>query len=581
MPAPRRPVVLAVDDEPQFLGLLGSLLGGIADVLTATSGGEAVELAYLSTPDLVLMDAVMPGMDGFEALERLRTLPAAQDLPILFLSALASDEDIARALEQGALDFIRKPFHPGQLLAKVRNHLEAKATRDGLRALALRDGLTGLSNRREFDRTLEREWDGARRGAASLALVMVDVDRFKAYNDAFGHAEGDACLRKVAQALAQALPRRQDVLARYGGEEFAAILPRTGLEDAAQVAGRMRAAVEDLALPAAPGGGPAVTVSLGVAATLPLPSQLPEDLVIRADRALYRAKHGGRNRVETERTGDPVPAEIPRKVPRRPAFGRPSLLLVEDDPRMAALLEQRLAFLGAQVQRVTSAEEAARHLGEALPDLVLCDTMLPGLDGFGFCRAFKEDPRGAGLPFVILTSLSRELRQRALSAGADDYLSKTAPDPVFRMRVRANLELGLHRAAGLPPGPAPGLLLGRPGPGRDQVKDQMRAVGIPVLEAEPGPEALDRVVSGSPGFITALVEGPELGAWVEALRNLPAGRNLPLLGVAPRNRPEGLAALQGEFQDRIPLPLTALEARHRILAAARLGRARARFLAPG
>jgi len=176
---------------------------------------------------------------------------------------------------------------------------------DELRHLSSLDGLTGVLNRRSFDERLEREWRRAGRDAASIAVLMVDIDHFKRYNDHYGHQAGDACLQRLARALGGTVARPADLVARYGGEEFAIILPDTDLDGAARVGETARLTVDGLALPhAASRVAPHVTISVGVAATVPAGQLNAADLVAAADRALYRAKQGGRNRVEREPVGE-------------------------------------------------------------------------------------------------------------------------------------------------------------------------------------------------------------------------------------------------------------------------------------
>src|SRR5579859_4005198 len=200
-------------------------------------------------PDLILLDVVMPGLDGFEVCRRLRAEERTQRIPIVFITGLNALEDERRGLELGAIDFISKPVQAAIVRLRVRNHLELKRYRDFLEDLSLVDGLTGIGNRRRFDEFLLREWRRSRRGRAPLALVLLDVDNFKAFNDHYGHAAGDDCLREVAATIAMLVRRPGDLCARYGGEEFAAILPHTDLTGARTLAERIREAVLALEIP--------------------------------------------------------------------------------------------------------------------------------------------------------------------------------------------------------------------------------------------------------------------------------------------------------------------------------------------
>lgn len=290
--------ILIVDDMPTNIRILGEALRHEYAVSIATSGEQALQACQGDDPpDLALLDIMMPGMDGFEVCRRLKAEAATRDIPVIFVTVRDQGRDEEQGLSLGAVDYITKPFYLPVVLARVRAHLELRRKSRMLERLALVDGLTEVANRRGLDEVLEREWRRARRTGASLAAIMADIDHFKAYNDNYGHAAGDACLRRVARILALALARPGDTLGRFGGEEFLAVLPDTGPEAALEVAERLRRAVEDANLPHA--HSPAadrVTLSLGAAAIAAGEDNAAGDLVKAADTALYRAKNEGRNR---------------------------------------------------------------------------------------------------------------------------------------------------------------------------------------------------------------------------------------------------------------------------------------------
>lgn len=297
-PSPDRATVLVVDDSRSTRNMLEHILGQEHRVLTAESGPEAIAVALDQLPDLVLLDLLMEGMDGFAVCARLKSDPRTEEIPVIFLTSVSSESDEVLALEAGAIDFITKPVGPTAVAARVRNHLELKRTHDRLREVSLLDGLTGIANRRRFDRHLQNEWMRNLRRQTPLALIMGDVDHFKAYNDGYGHTQGDDCLRQIATAFRQAARRNGDLSARYGGEEFCVILPETDLAGAMAVAERIRALVRAMALPHAhaPERG-IVSLSLGVAVTVPSRASRPSQLVEEADARLYEAKRHGRDRV--------------------------------------------------------------------------------------------------------------------------------------------------------------------------------------------------------------------------------------------------------------------------------------------
>ena len=294
--------VLAIDDTPANLKLLGQILSPLYRFLFATNGADGLEIAVTQRPDLILTDVVMPEMDGHQVCKNLKANPLTQSIPVVFITALKDQTDEARGLEIGAIDYITKPFCPAIVKARVRNHLELKHYRDMLESQAATDGLTGIPNRRHFDQALEREWRSAIRRKSCISLVLIDIDSFKPYNDHYGHLGGDECLRTVAQTLNFGPRRPSELVARYGGEEFACILPDTELSGAIHVAKELLDRIRALELPHEKSlAAPYVTLSLGVASMSPASGEAQGDLIQRADEQLYKAKKNGRNQV----FGDP------------------------------------------------------------------------------------------------------------------------------------------------------------------------------------------------------------------------------------------------------------------------------------
>ena len=293
-----KPTILVADDTPSNVELLGMVLGEDYEVLVAINGREAVELALAETPDLILLDVLMPVLDGFEACRMLKADHRTAHIPVVFVTAVDREAEETRGLDLGAIDFISKPLSPAVLKARVRNHLELKRQRDILAGFSFLDGLTGIVNRRRFDQVLDMEWRRGIRSGAFLSLIMMDIDHFKRFNDAAGHLAGDDCLRKIAQCLAGVVQRPGDQIARYGGEEFACILSETDTAGAKMVAERIQSALADLALPHPSSTlSPFVTLSMGVATTVPRFDQGTESLIQLADQGLYQAKEAGRNRI--------------------------------------------------------------------------------------------------------------------------------------------------------------------------------------------------------------------------------------------------------------------------------------------
>jgi len=292
-------VILVVDDTPINVQVLAEALRADYRVRTATSGQAALDsIAKHGVPDLVLLDIMMPGIDGYEVCRQLKNNSTTQNIPVIFVTAKTDTIDEEYGLRLGAVDYITKPFHLPIVTVRVQNQINLKLKSDLLESLALLDGLTNLPNRRRFDEALENEWKRTRRANLPLTLIMADIDFFKGYNDQQGHRTGDICLKKVAAALAEAIHRPADLVARYGGEEFVVLLPETDAEGARLIAERLRAGVESLRIPhPASKMSSWVTISAGLASNRFEDTETASDLLERADKQLYRAKAEGRNRV--------------------------------------------------------------------------------------------------------------------------------------------------------------------------------------------------------------------------------------------------------------------------------------------
>ena len=303
--------ILIIEDSKSSLKLLCSHVQKIGiDPVPAETGASGIDLFLKERPDLVLLDIIMPDIDGYEVARQIRQLePPGEWTPILFLSSMNKDKDIEKGIAAGGDDYLLKPVSEIVLAAKIRamqriiqmRHSLLLLTRkldmanQELKRLSSLDGLTGISNRRHFDEVLSREWRRAMRLGEEIAVLMCDIDFFKSYNDSHGHQRGDECLRLVAKTLADSLDRGGDLVARYGGEEFIAVLPGTTLNGASHVAEQMRHAVSQLAIARTDTPSGHITASFGVASAVAMPETDPQDIVGAADKALYKAKNNGRN----------------------------------------------------------------------------------------------------------------------------------------------------------------------------------------------------------------------------------------------------------------------------------------------
>ena len=294
----RKPTVLIVDDDFINKEILAHGLQNDYRILQASSGIEALELAESEVPDTVLLDIVMPDMDGYEVCRKLKTSRRTQKVPVIFSTSKCSDEDEVLGLTMGASDYITKPFNMALVRARVRNQVLLKQKTDLLEQLASVDGLTEIPNRRSFDEMFEQEWRRAMRSEYPVALAMIDIDCFKQFNDNYGHTAGDDCLAAVARVLSGVANRAGDFVARYGGEEFVFILPNCEIGPAENMAEKAREAVEGLQIKHGhSSAGDVVTVSIGVSSMMPKQDQSRKELIDSADERLYLAKQSGRNMV--------------------------------------------------------------------------------------------------------------------------------------------------------------------------------------------------------------------------------------------------------------------------------------------
>lgn len=306
-----KPHVMIVDDDPVAVRVITKVLGDEATVCVATNGLEAVELARTANPDLVLLDAELPGLGGFDVCRRIKAMLELAHVPVMIVTSHRDEAFELEGFDAGASDFVTKPVNHQLLRVRIRSHLRVKWMADELVSSARTDQLTTIANRRRFDEVLVSEWSRAHRSSEALSIILLDVDYFKRFNDSYGHVAGDECLRRVATTLRDACLRPGDLVARYGGEEFGVILPETPVAGAVCVAKRMLEAVTLLALPhSASMAAPFVTMSAGIASYSPQQEYPPSrrvtsgevnvsqvgQLVADADAALYAAKAAGRAR---------------------------------------------------------------------------------------------------------------------------------------------------------------------------------------------------------------------------------------------------------------------------------------------
>ena len=293
----KKPTILVVDDMTTTLLLLHDLLKDTYEVKIAKSGTKALEI--LESPndiDLILLDIEMPDINGYDVCKRIKNNETIKNIPIIFITGRTSQEDEEYGLNLGAIDYITKPFNKAIVKLRIKNYLDLKIKNDMLEKLSMYDGLTNIRNRRYFDETFEKTFSEIKRDKKSLAVLMIDIDFFKPYNDNYGHGQGDETLRKVAKALEKTIKRASDFVARYGGEEFVILLKDINKDGVEAVANNLLNAIRELKITHEFSKiENYVTVSIGVSYYNSSSDITKLELLLKADETLYNVKNSGRN----------------------------------------------------------------------------------------------------------------------------------------------------------------------------------------------------------------------------------------------------------------------------------------------
>jgi len=293
-----KPVILLIDDLTTNLLLLNDLLKDDYEIKVAKNGQKAIEIALSDAQiDLILLDIMMPNLDGYEVCKILKNNEQTKNIPIIFVTAKDSQEDEEYGLNLGAIDYITKPFKKTIVKLRVRNQIELKLKSDALEELSMYDGLTHIPNRRYFDEMFERRYKEALRQQENLVVIMVDIDFFKLYNDNYGHGKGDEALKKVAIALKDTLKRPNDFIARYGGEEFVVLLSGLTQESISVIANELLDAVRNLNIEHLYSKVQnKITISLGIFYKSKDLNIEKNEMLASADGLLYKAKESGRDK---------------------------------------------------------------------------------------------------------------------------------------------------------------------------------------------------------------------------------------------------------------------------------------------
>ena len=289
--------ILIADNEPSYTASLISILSPLYTIHLVSNGRDIINTARELLPDLIIIDVIMSDISGFDVISALKILEETKDIPIVFVTKHSDIKNEEKALSLGAADYIYKPFNESIAKLRIQNQIQIVNQMRKIQHLSMTDALTGIANRRCFNARISQEWPSAIRDKIPLALLMLDIDDFKNINDRYGHLFGDLVLQNIAKILEQCTKRPKDLAARWGGEEFVVLLPNTKIEGAVFVAERIRKAAKKQKHRLAETECTDITVSIGINCLIPRFDLPIYEFIAIADKAMYRAKTLGKNRV--------------------------------------------------------------------------------------------------------------------------------------------------------------------------------------------------------------------------------------------------------------------------------------------
>jgi len=431
----RKNSVLIVDDDASNLMDLSTILQPEYKIFAVKDGTSALEKANESLPDLILLDIVMPDLNGFEVLTELKNSEKTKDIPVIFITGATDNDEEIKGLAAGAVDYMRKPLNETIVKLRVRQQIQLLNQFRRIEHLSMSDQLTNLPNRRSFEIRMNGEWDRATRDQTPLSILMVDIDNFKTYNDTYGHQQGDVALQSLAGLFTHALKRPGDFAARWGGEEFIILLSNTDTRGAVDVAEQIRRMTEEMEIPTSDGAITKITVSIGLNTRVQGLDSTVDEFLSRADIALYDAKNKGRNRIccfellyESKPSSD---SDVVKKV----------IFIVDDNDTNLTAAENALAKQ-YRVIALSSAEKMFKALDKFKPDLILLDIEMPEMNGFEVMVKLKESDLYSQIPVIFLTALSDAVSEaHGIELGAVDFIMKPFSEPVLLNRIRNHLNI--------------------------------------------------------------------------------------------------------------------------------------------
>lgn len=292
----KKPTILVVDDMKTNISILSDLLKDEYNIQSTISGNEAIQIATNENIDLILLDIEMPQLNGYEVCRILKSSDKTKNIPIIFITARSSEEDEEKGLNLGAIDYVTKPFSKTIVKLRIRNQIRLKEKTDLLEQLSMYDGLTNIKNRRFFDEIFEKTYQEIKREKTNLALMMIDIDFFKPYNDNYGHGKGDKTIKEVAQSISNTLNRANDLVARYGGEEFVVLLKDIQFDGVKNVANNILNSIRNLKIKHEYSEvSQYLTISIGIAHFDSNNKAAKIKILMTADENLYKVKNSGRN----------------------------------------------------------------------------------------------------------------------------------------------------------------------------------------------------------------------------------------------------------------------------------------------